>query len=114
MGKSLNNTHMVAIQPTTAAATSEEFEIRASGSMQNPINYSVISSPLGTDEEVAIEIWNEADQAFQPFNREGSAVKLTENNEWLPLDSLSLRVRFAKTVTVLPVGVALVSPRAVI
>ena len=62
----------------TAAATSEVFEIRASGSMQNPVNYSIISSPLGTGEEVAVQIWNEASQSFQPFNREGVAVKLTK------------------------------------
>ena len=59
-------------------------------------------------------IWNEADQAFQPFNREGAAVKLTQDNDWLPFDSLSLRVRFVKTVTALPVGVSLISPRAVV
>ncbi len=114
MGISANNTHLVAIAPTTAIATSEPFEIRASGSMQNPINYSVISSPLGTGEEVAVQIWNEASQSFQPFNREGEAVKLTKDNDWLALDSLSLRVRFVKTITALPVGVALVQPRAVI
>jgi len=114
MGISANNTHLVAIAPTTAIATSEPFEIRASGSMQNPINYSVISSPLGTGEEVAVQIWNEASQSFQPFNREGGAVKLTKDNDWLALDSLSLRVRFVKTITALPVGVALVQPRAVI
>lgn len=115
MGISANNTHLVAIAPTTAIATSEPFEIRASGSMQNPINYSVISSPLGTgEEEVAVQIWNEASQSFQPFNREGEAVKLTKGNEWLAFDSVSLRVRFVKTITELPVGVALVQPRAVI
>jgi len=114
MGISANNTHLVAIAPTTAIATSEPFEIRASGSMQNPINYSVISSPLGTGEEVAVQIWNEASQSFQPFNREGEAVKLTKDNDWLTLDSVSLRVRFVKTITALPVGVALVQPRAVI
>ena len=114
MGISANNTHLVAIAPTTAIATSEPFDLRASGSMQNPINYSVISSPLGTGEEVAVQIWNEASQSFQPFNREGEAVKLTKDNDWLALDSLSLRVRFVKTITALPVGVALVQPRAVI
>ena len=114
MGISANNTHLVAIAPTTAIATSEPFEIRASGSMQNPINYSVISSPLGTGEEVAVQIWNEASQSFQPFNREGEAVKLTKDNDWLTFDSVSLRVRFVKTVTALPVGIALVQPRAVI
>jgi hypothetical protein len=114
MGISANNTHLVAIAPTTAIATSEPFEIRASGSMQNPINYSVISSPLGTGEEVAVQIWNEASQSFQPFNREGEAVKLTKDNDWLAFDSVSLRVRFVKTITALPVGVALVQPRAVI
>jgi hypothetical protein len=82
--------------------------------MQNPINYSVISSPLGTGEEVAVQIWNEASQSFQPFNREGEAVKLTKDHDWLTFDSVSLRVRFVKTITALPVGVALVQPRAVI
>jgi hypothetical protein len=114
MGISANNTHLVAIAPTTAIATSEPFDLRASGSMQNPINYSVISSPLGTGEEVAVQIWNEASQSFQPFNREGEAVKLTKDNDWLAFDSVSLRVRFVKTITALPVGVALVQPRAVI
>ena len=114
MGISANNIHLVAIALTTAIATSEPFEIRASGSMQNPINYSVISSPLGTGEEVAVQIWNEASQSFQPFNREGEAVKLTKDNDWLTFDSVSLRVRFVKTVTALPVGIALVQPRAVI
>lgn len=114
MATSLNNTHVVAIAPTTAAATSEAFEIRASGSMQNPVNYSIISSPLGTGEEVAVQIWNEASQSFQPFNREGVAVKLTKDNDWLPLDSLSLRIRLVKSVTVAAVGVAIVMPRAVI
>lgn len=114
MGISANNTHLVAIAPTTATATSEPFDLRASGSMQNPVNYSLISSPLGAAEEVAVEIWNEADQAFQPFNREGAPVKLTQGNDWLAFDSVSLRVRFVKTITALPVGVALVQPRAVI
>ena len=114
MGKSLNNTHIVAIAPTTAVATSEEFELRASGSMQNPINYSLISSPLGVDEEVAVQIWNEAGQSWQVFNRDGAAVKLTKDNDWLPFDNVSLRVRFVKGVTATAVGVALVSPRAVI
>ena len=114
MGISANNTHLVAIAPTTAIATSEPFDLRASGSMQNPVNYSLISSPLGAAEEVAVEIWNEADQAFQPFNREGAPVKLTQDNDWLAFDSVSLRVRFVKTITALPVGVALVQPRAVI
>ena len=114
MGISANNTHLVAIAPTTAIATSEPFDLRASGSMQNPINYSVISSPLGTGEEVAVQIWNEASQSFQPFNRDGEAVKLTKDNDWLAFDSVSLRVRFVKTITALPVGVALVQPRAVI
>ena len=114
MATSRNNVHNVAIAPTTAAATSNVFELRASGSMQNPVNYSLISSPLGAGEEVAVEIWNEADNGFQPFNRDGAAVKLTQNNDWLPFDSLSLRVRFVKTVTALPVGVSLISPRAVV
>lgn len=114
MGISANNVHLVAIAATLAAATSEAFEIRASGSMQNPVNYSVISSPLGAGEKVSVEVWNEASQAFQPFNREGAPVELTEDNDWLPLDSLSLRVRFVKTVTAAPVGVALVHPRAVV
>lgn len=111
---SANNIHLVAIAPTTAIATSESFEIRASGSMQNPINYSLISSPLGVGESVAVEIWNEATNAFQPFMREGAAVTLTQNNEWLPLDSLSLRIRLVKTVTAQAVGVSIVHPRAVI
>ena len=114
MAISLNNTHLVAIAPTVDAATSEAFELRASGSMQNPVNYSVISSPLGATEEVSVEVWNEADQAFQPFNRDGAPVKLTQDNDWLAFDSLSLRVRFVKTVTANPVGVSLVHPRAVV
>lgn len=111
---SANNTHLVAIAPTTAAATSEAFELRASGSMQNPVNYSLISSPLGAAEEVAVEVWNEADQAFQPFNRDGAPVKLTQDNDWLAFDAVSLRVRFVKGVTSAAVGVSLVHPRAVI
>ena len=114
MATSRNNVHNIAIAPTTAIATSDVYELRASGSMQNPVNYSLISSPLGAGEEVAVEIWNEADQAFQPFNREGAAVKLTQDNDWLAFDSLSLRVRFVKTVTALPVGVALISPRGIV
>ena len=114
MATSRNNVHNIAIAPTTAIATSDVYELRASGSMQNPVNYSLISSPLGAGEEVAVEIWNEADQAFQPFNREGAAVKLTQNNDWLAFDSLSLRVRFVKTVTALPVGVALINPRGIV
>ncbi|HQZ59761.1 MAG TPA: hypothetical protein PLQ39_08735 [Acinetobacter sp.] len=114
MGISANNTHLVAIAPTTAIATSEPFDLRASGSMQNPINYSVISSPLGAAEEVAVEVWNEADQAFQSLNKDGAPLKLTQDNDWLTFDSVSLRVRFVKTASALPVGVALVQPRAVI
>jgi hypothetical protein len=114
MATSLNNIHTVAIAPTTAAATSEAFELRASGSMQNPVNYSLISSALGTGEEVAVQIWNEADQAWQAMNRDGAAVKLIKDHDWLTFDSVSLRVRFVKTITALPVGVALVQPRAVI
>ena len=53
-------------------------------------------------------------QSFQPFNREGEAVKLTKDNDWLALDSLSLRIRLVKSVTVAAVGVAIVMPRAVI
>lgn len=114
MATSANNTHVVAIAPTTAIATSEAFDLRASGSMQNPVNYSVICSTLGVGEEIAVEIWNEADQKFQPFNRDGAAVKLTQNNNWLAFDSLSLRVRFVKTATALPVGVSITAPRAVV
>ena len=83
MAISLNNTHEVAIAPTTAAATSEAFEIRASGSMQNPVNYSIISSPLGTGRRLQCRYGTEASQSFQPFNREGVAVKLTKDNDWL-------------------------------
>ncbi len=114
MATSLNNIHIVAIAPTTAAATSDVFELRASGSMQNPVNYSLISSPLGVGEEIAVEIWNEARQAFQPMNRDGAAVKLTKNNDWLTFDSVSLRVRFVKGVTVSAVGVAFISPRGIV
>jgi hypothetical protein len=114
MATSLNNIHTVAIAPTTAAATSEAFELRASGSMQNPVNYSLISSALGTGEEVAVQIWNEADQAWQAMNRDGAAVKLIKDHDWLTFDSVSLRVRFVKGVTVAAVGVSLVSPRGVV
>lgn len=114
MAISANNTHIVAITPTVDVATSEPFELRASGSMQNPVNYSLISSPLGAGEEVAVEVWNEADQAFQPLNRDGAPVKLTQDNDWLTFDSVSLRVRFVKTATANAVGVSLVQPRAVV
>lgn len=114
MATSLNNIHIVAIAPTTAAATSEVFELRATGSMQNPINYSAISSPLGNGEEVAVQLWNEADQGWQAMNRDGAAVKLTKDNDWLTFDSVSLRVRFVKGVTVSAVGVAFISPRGIV
>jgi hypothetical protein len=114
MGTSLNNIHTVAIAPTTAAATSEAFELRATGSMQNPINYSAISSPLGNGEEVAVQLWNEADQGWQAMNRDGAAVKLIEDHDWLTFDNVSLRIRFVKGVTVAAVGVSLVSPRGVV
>lgn len=109
-----NNIHDVAITPTTAAASSEAFELRSTASMQNPVSYYVISSPLGTGEKVSVEIWNEADNAWQVFNREGAPVALTKDNDCLGLDALTLRVRFVKTVTALPVGVSLVRPRALV
>lgn len=109
-----NNVHEVAIAATTLAATSEAFELRATASMQNPVNYSVISSPLGAGEKVTVEIWNEASNAWQVFNREGAPVELTQNNDWLGLDAVSLRVRFVKTATAAAVGVALVRPRSLV
>ena len=109
-----NNIHEVAIAATTEAATSEAFELRSTASMQNPVNYSVISSPLGAGEKVSVEIWNEAGSAWQAFNRDGGPVELTQHNDWLPLDAVSLRVRFVKTVTADAVGVSFVRPRGLV
>jgi hypothetical protein len=48
------------------------------------------------------------------MNRDGAAVKLIEDHDWLTFDNVSLRIRFVKGVTVAAVGVSLVSPRGVV
>lgn len=91
------------IEATVDPITSEPYELVTDK------DYTIVTSTLGTGEEVIINIYDYSKDTFQPLKVNGDQVKMIKDFELLTFSGVSCIIQLVKSATVSPVGVTIVT-----